>query len=114
MWVMDSGKHGIFLWESFTEQFGVMDENAWKWIREIVRDEPILMFFNPEDEVHAFKFDNASDVEAILAETFGFEFYLTNKATEYVLCFNHHNVLIACGKAIEWLKELKKIKHLNH
>ena len=31
------------------------------------------------------------------------EFYLTNAATEYLLCFNHHDYLIACGSAREWL-----------
>ncbi len=31
------------------------------------------------------------------------EFYLTNTLTDYLLCFNHHDYLIACGRAREWL-----------
>lgn len=35
---------------------------------------------------------------------FNVEFYVTNKNNEYLLCFNHHDVLIACGDATEWIK----------
>lgn len=30
-------------------------------------------------------------------------FYLTNASTDYLLCFNHHDYLIACGAAREWV-----------
>lgn len=99
------GKKNNFIWENFKKEFSVKNKNAWKWIEEISYDQEIIMFFNPSDESVAFRFCNEKDVTAILKETFGFEFYLTNKTMDYVICFNHHDVLITCGKAMKWLKK---------
>lgn len=96
-----------FLWEGFIEKAEINDNDAWRLVKKIVGNEETLMFFNPEDEKSAFIFLNGEDIEAVLSETFGFEFYLTNKAMDYVICFNHHNFLIGCGRAIEWLKKIK-------
>lgn len=41
---------------------------------------------------------------------FNVEFYVTNKNNEYLLCFNHHDVLIACGDATEWIKKYENIQ----
>ncbi|WP_346768745.1 DUF6756 family protein [Paenibacillus sp. HB172176] len=38
---------------------------------------------------------------------FNVEFYITNKRCDYLLCFNHHDYLIACGEAINWIKDRK-------
>lgn len=37
---------------------------------------------------------------------FGFEFYITNFETEYVICFNHHDCLLGCGTAKKWVESL--------
>jgi len=102
------GKKTRFLWENFTNELGINNKNAWEWIKEIIGNNETIMFFNPEDNSIAFKFFNGKDVDDVLGETFGFEFYLTNKTIDYVLCFNHHDVLIACGKAKEWLNKVIK------
>jgi hypothetical protein len=65
------------------------------------------MFFNLPDEKAAFTFNKGDDVVSVLSETYGFEFYLTNRCAEYLICFNHHDVLIACGSAIELLSKYK-------
>ena len=31
-----------------------------------------------------------------------FEFYLTNRDTTYLVCFNHHDFLIGTGEATQW------------
>lgn len=91
------------LWERFIDDVSVCDENAWSWVGEYVGDEKALMFF-PGKENIVIGFANGKDVVTILENSFGFEFYITNAATDYVLCFNHHDYLIACGKAVKWLK----------
>ena len=96
------------LWEGFKEEFSIKNQNAWKWIDKILNDQKIIMFFNPNDEFVAFEFCDKRDIVTILHNTYGFEFYLTNKKLDYVICFNHHDYLIACGKAIKWLKEYIK------
>lgn len=62
------------------------------------------MFFNPSDEKKIYSFPKGDDVVAILSETYGYEYYITNRAVDYLLCFNHHDVLITCVNAKEWLK----------
>ena len=110
-------KNTNFLWESFKNDFGIKNKNAWEWITKIINDkndQEVIMFFNPNDESVAFRFYNKMDIVPILQNTYGFEFYLTSKTIDYVMCFNHHDFFITCGKAIEWLKEyLKKQKEEN-
>jgi hypothetical protein len=91
-------------WEKYAERFSVQDEEAWRWVGDYVGNEGAILFFQPKDEHSAFQFYSGPDLVAVLGELFGVEFYVTNLLTEYVLCFNHHEYLIAVGRAIEWLQ----------
>ena len=93
-----------YLWKELRDDFAVQDANAWRWIDEFVGDRRTVMFFDELEETSAFEFERGVDVVRILEETIGFEFYLTNDAIDYVMCFNHHDYLIAAGTAAEWLK----------
>lgn len=44
---------------------------------------------------------------SILSETIGFPFYVTSKDAQYMLCFDDHDCLIATGKAVEWICQLR-------
>jgi hypothetical protein len=99
------GKTGDFLWEYFVKKISVCDRNAWKKLDQYIGNNEVVLFFNPSDESVAFKLNNGKALVDLIGESFGFEFYLTNQATDYVLCFNHHDYLIACGKSMEWLKK---------
>lgn len=101
------GNKTIPLWENLKENIGVNNKDAWQWIGEFIGDTETIIFFNFSDEKAAFTFKSGDNVVSILSETYGFEFYLTNWATEYLICFNHHDVLIACGNAIDWLSKYK-------
>lgn len=96
-----------FLWDSIINAISVHDKDAWQWISKFVGSSEAIMFFNPCDEKKVISFKNGDDIVAILGDTYGYEFYITNRAVEYLLCFNHHDILIACGDAKEWLKEYK-------
>lgn len=95
------------LWENLINEVAVNNKDAWQWVGDFIRDTETIMFFNPSDEREAFTFNKGSDVVSVLCETYGFEFYLTNKNFNYLLCFNHHDVLIGCGSAVEWLSKYK-------
>ena len=41
------------------------------------------------------------------------EFYITNETYEYLLCFNHHDVLFATGTAEAWLSSYAKQKKIS-
>lgn len=99
------------LWEHLKNQLSVNNKEAWLWIDELVGDAETIMFFNSTDEKVAFFFNKGVDIVSVLNETYGFEFYLTNRDTEYLICFNHHDVLIVCGSAIESLKKYKTIEY---
>jgi len=42
----------------------------------------------------SFLFKNGDDLVAVLGETYGFEFYVTNKEKSYLLVFNHNHSII--------------------
>ena len=51
-----------------------------------------------------FKLSSGEDVINIIGELFNIEFYLSNRETKYLVCYNHHNILIASGDARQWLE----------
>jgi hypothetical protein len=98
---------GRRLWEQLSQRAAVQDPDAWCWIANFLSDEPVLMLFDPSDEVVGVRFAHGSQVVPVLAESFGFEFYVTNEQLEFLLCFNHHDFLIAAGSAKAWLENVQ-------
>jgi hypothetical protein len=106
-----AGNKGIPLWERLINYISIYNKDAWLWINELIGDNETIMFFNTSDEKAAFAFNNGDDVVSVLSDTYGFEFYLTNRAVDYLLCFNHHDVLVACGNAMKWIRKYKTPEH---
>jgi len=100
----DSVYEQDWLWEYLNDSLAIQNPSAWRWISEFNTTDPIILFFNPSDEKSAFEFPDIHNIIDILKDTFGFEFYLCNKNLDYLLCFNHHDFLIACGTAKSWLQ----------
>ena len=95
----------IYLWEEMIDYYSVNNKEAWQWINEFIGDSETIMFFNNSDERKSFIFKNGDDLVSVLSETYGYEFYITNKNLTYLICFNHHDVLIASGTAKQWLEK---------
>lgn len=95
----------IYLWEEMIDYYSVNNKEAWQWINEFIGDSETIMFFNNSDERKSFIFKNGDDLVSVLSETYGYEFYITNKDLTYLICFNHHDVLIASGTAKQWLEK---------
>ncbi len=55
-----------------------------------------------------FIISSGDDLNYILSETCGYEFYITNFICSYLICYNHHDVLIGCGQAEKWIEKLVK------
>jgi hypothetical protein len=91
------------LWETFAERVSKRSADGWKWCGDFVSDQDVTLFFNPVDEKSAFVMVGGRALVSVIGELYGEEFYLTNASTDYLLCFNHHDYLIACGTAREWL-----------
>ena len=99
--------NSCFLWDDLTDYVYVNNSYAWSWINEYIGNTEVIMFFNESDEKKSFLFKNGDDLVAVLGETYGFEFYVTNKEKSYLLVFNHHDILMACGDAKNWMNTKK-------
>jgi hypothetical protein len=92
------------LWEAVRFGASVHDAQGWQRIAEYVGDKPCYMMFNPDDGAEVFRFESGHDLAKVLNDTFGFEFYVTDEEFTFLLCFNHHDMLLANGRATDWLK----------
>lgn len=102
-------KKGKWIWEKFAQCVTLDDEQAWSFIKDFIKDNKCIMFFNQDEDKEMFYIKSGSDLDYILSETYGYEFYITDKECSYLLCYNHHNILYGCGSAEAWVSSLKKI-----
>ena len=92
------------LWERLNDSVGHQDPAAWRWISSYAAGHPCILVFSPRDEVGAVEFDDGSELIPTLEKCPGFEFYVTDPSYTFLLCFNHHDFLVAAGDAQEWLR----------
>ena len=97
-----------FLWERFSDSFSIQNKNAWGWLDDFVKDKDVILFFNRDREETMYHMEAGASLSTLLGETYSFEFYLTDAATSYLICFNHHDYLIALGEAKAWLRTFQK------
>lgn len=98
-------RKGWPLWhDDFQDSYDVQDELAWTWVGEFIKQNDAVLFFNPDVALSAFLVAGGKAVDTLLEETTSVEFYITNRAVDYLLCWNHHDYLIALGSAIPWLQ----------
>ena len=86
------------------------DPHSWLVVSNFIKNTKVLVLFNDVDDKTVFEFTDGADIVPTLQECFGFEYYLTNYELDYLICFNHHDVLIAAGTACSWLTELTNDK----
>lgn len=113
-----------FLWEALLDASSVYDENGWKIISNFVGEKNCLLFysndfsrymdnctFEPDLQIRreeaAIVINNGKDLEMLLSQMYGFEFYVTNFEMDYLISFNHEDILQGCGTAKEWVESLK-------
>ena len=94
------------LWERIQEDVSVRNPDAWQWISSVPLSGRAVLFFEEQEESAGFVFNSGADVVSALAESTGFEFYLTDDAMSFLLAFNHHDYLSAAGDAAGWLRAL--------
>ena len=93
---------GRRLWEAFHGDIARRRSDGWSLICDYPEPSPILLFHD-EGEFRGYEFSSPEDLRAVLAETAGFEFYVTNERAEFVLCHNHHDFLVGVGECRQWL-----------
>ena len=103
---IDINKKGAWLWEKLIHYEALNDGQAWRYLKDFVKDNPCIMFFDSKEEKDMLLIQSGDDLNYILSETYGFEFYITDKQCSYLLCFSHHNILYGCGIAEEWINKI--------
>ncbi len=93
-------------WEHFSSSASVNFEagDGWRHIPELVPDPSEHVWFIVEDDSLAFYpvYDATPDaISAIVAECYGFEYYIVQRGYEWLLCENHHNRVIGVGQKVE-------------
>jgi hypothetical protein len=95
---------GSRLWERLDGR-SKRSPNGWRMVGAFLGDESCILFFDPGEEATAFEFDEGKQLTPVLENCFGFEFYVTDSSLSYVLCFNHHDVLLGVGRAADWIAD---------
>jgi hypothetical protein len=95
------------VWETASECASVQNPDGWRWISRFVGTRPCILLFDIVEEVEMFQIPSGGALESLLTNTYAFEFYITDIDAAYLICFNHHDMLICCGTARAWLEEQK-------
>lgn len=93
------------LWERLHESQGLHDPNAWRRLPDFVRAPSLLLVHHSQGRC-GYRFEIPADLPLVLADCPSFEFYVTDGQGEYLLAFNHHDVLVGCGHAAAWVSSL--------
>ncbi len=97
------------IWEDFIDDVSLKCEDGWKIACEFPEHEPILIF-RDKNSYFGYCISSTKLMKHLLGECPGFEFYITNKTVNFVLCFNHHDYLIGVGECKKWIKMIENIK----
>ena len=90
----------------------VRHDGAWRWLGSFLGNKPTFMLFDKVTAESGFSFPNGEDIVSVLGESIGFEFYLTDEAVSFLLCYQRSNYLVALGGATDWLESILQEKNL--
>lgn len=93
-----------WIWEAFVHSYAVQAPGSYKWVTNFLVSQQAILLFDPNHEQAMFNFSNGADIIRVVDELNLDDFYVTNTAIEYLLCYNHHEYLCACGTALSWLR----------
>ena len=86
-----------FSYQNLKDFEGVCSQEAWKWATEIINASPVLFFLNPNEEITIWRIRSSKELQQLLAETFGFPFYVTTENLKSLACVDDHNCLLCVG-----------------
>jgi hypothetical protein len=93
-------------WEHFPSSVSVHrpDDAGWKLLNELVPDPDERVWFIAEDFVapgYSVWEASVRDSQKVIAECYHFEYSLVQQRLEWLVCENHHSMLIAVGNPVE-------------
>lgn len=93
------------LWTRLSTCGTIQNAEAWRWMGEYAGQRAVVVFFDAVEDDRMIEIASGMDLTRVLETCPLFESYSTDLDASYLLCFNHHDFLIAVGGAIPWLEE---------
>lgn len=89
------------LWESLNETQAYHAEEAITQIKQRLMSlhTPLLLLIDDWHGYSAIEISSGPQLWALLDQSYGFRYYITNPSLTFVLCKNDHDVLLVCGDA---------------
>lgn len=93
-------------WEHFPASTGFHfpDGDGWQHLVELVPNADERVWFIAEDFVapeYSVWEASVGDIQAVIGECYHFEFYMIEQEHRWLLCENHHCVVVAVGREVE-------------
>lgn len=98
--------HPYWWWEHFPTSTSVhfVDGDGWRHLIELVPDSNERVWFIAEDFVppeYSVWEASICDIQAVVGECYPFEYYVIQQQFRWLVCENHHDVVIAVGAEVE-------------
>ncbi len=91
-------------WDAPEAPPGQRRSDGWQLVARYAGNAPCLMFL--EGAATVWRFRHGEDLARVLAECPPGEFFVCDEAASYLLCSNHHDVVIGWGAATAWVDAL--------
>lgn len=101
------GKTSWPLWDNLRDAASIQDPDGWMWVADYLDSKRTLLLFDEDGDANLFRaleLEDSTQLVDLLRNLPPFEFYLTNRSTEYLICFSHHDIVYAAGSATDWLR----------
>ena len=92
-----------WLWEKLKDSVARRRDDGCSKATDYVGEKHAIFFLNESDGKRMWEFGSGQDLGRVLEASPPMEFYLTDADVTYVLCLNHHDVLIGTGACKAWL-----------
>lgn len=100
-------------WEAFREPIAskVFDDGGFRHLEKLVPDKDEQCWFVVEDDdgpCYPVWESSPVDAAAVIGECFAFEYYIVSKAKRWLICENHHNLVIGVGEDV--VRSIREIR----
>jgi len=92
------------LFERLTVSSGIVNEQAWQWLRDYPESSSVLAFFEKRERSESmFEFQSIRELIDAYYEGIYYTIYITNFDCDYLLSYTVEQSIVAAGVAMDWL-----------
>lgn len=106
--------HGWEIFKEPTDTLQFVNQDGYKYFEELISDEPV--YFVVEDTNYKMWIyeGNVKSIVAVIGNSYCLgEYYLVSKKYDWILCENHHRIVIGAGERILQSMETYKVNNLD-